>query len=303
MSSRRITPSPSSPITCSRRRASPNIPPSCISASSWNSTRPTRFSPHRTIDAPRTTSPAGSAKESSMVSEHTAKAFDSDLQELTRLVAEMGGLAERMIVDSVDALVRRDVALGNRVVEADVEVDNLQRLIEERAVLTIARRQPMAVDLREIVGAMRVAIDLERIGDLAKNMAKRVAALESEFQPLKLIRGLEHMTDLVQSQVKSVLDAYTAHDLPAAMSVWKGDEEVDAICTSLFRELLTYMMEDPRNISFCIHLMFCAKNIERIGDHATNIAETVFYMIEGQQMVDKRPKGDMTAFATTVPGN
>ena len=206
----------------------------------------------------------------------------------------MGGLAERMIVEFVDALIRRDVALGQRVVAADAEIDNLQRVIEERAVLTIARRQPMAIDLREIVGAMRVATDLERIGDLAKNMGKRVAALESDFQPLKLIRGLEHMTDLVQSQVKSVLDAYAAHDLPAAMAVWKGDEEVDAICTSLFRELLTYMMEDPRNISFCIHLMFCAKNIERIGDHATNIAETVFYMIEGQQILDKRPKGDMT---------
>src|ERR1700738_10710 len=239
-----------------------------------------------------------------MVSEHTAKAFDTDLQELTRLVAEMGGLAERMIVESVDALIRRDVALAQRVVRADApESDGLQRVIEERAVLTIARRQPMAVDLREIVGAMRVATDLERIGDLAKNMGKRVAALESDFQPLKLIRGFEHMTDLVQSQVKSVLDAYAAHDLPAAMTVWKGDEEVDAICTSLFRELLTYMMEDPRNISFCIHLMFCAKNIERIGDHATNIAETVFYMIEGQQILDKRPKGDMTTFATTVPGN
>jgi phosphate transport system protein len=216
-----------------------------------------------------------------MASEHTAKAFDSDLQELTRLVAEMGGLVERMITESVDALIRRDVALGKRVVAADIEIDNL----------------------REIVSAMRVATDLERIGDLAKNMGKRVAALESDFQPLKLIRGLEHMTDLVLSQVKSVLDAYAAHDLPAAMNVWKGDEEVDAICTSLFRELLTYMMEDPRNISFCIHLMFCAKNIERIGDHATNIAETVFYMIEGQQITDKRPKGDMTNFATTVPGN
>ena len=110
-------------------------------------------------------------------------------------------------------------------------------------------------------------------------------------------------SDLVLSQVKSVLDAYAAQDLPAAMAVWKGDEEVDAICTSLFRELLTYMMEDPRNISFCIHLMFCAKNIERIGDHATNIAETVFYMIEGQQMLDKRPKGDMTNFAATVPNS
>ncbi|MCG6207854.1 phosphate signaling complex protein PhoU [Rhodopseudomonas sp. HC1] len=235
--------------------------------------------------------------------EHTTKAFDGDLQELTRMVAEMGGLAERQIVDSVDALVRRDIALGARVVAADQEIDQMQRSIEERAVLTIARRQPMAVDLRDIVGAMRVATDLERIGDLSKNIAKRVNAIDSDFHPLKLIRGLEHMTDLVQSQVKAVLDAYTAHDLPAAMVVWNGDEEVDAICTSLFRELLTYMMEDPRNISFCIHLMFCAKNIERIGDHATNIAETVFYMIEGQQILDKRPKGDMTTFANATPGN
>jgi len=233
-----------------------------------------------------------------MQSDHTAKAFDEDLQELNRLIAEMGGLAERQIADSVDALVRRDTTLATNVVTADLDLDKLQHLIEERAVLTIARRQPMAVDLREIVGAMRVAIDLERIGDLSKNIGRRVAQLDSDFHPLKLIRGLEHMTDLVQSQVKSVLDAYAAHDLPAAMVVWKGDEEVDAICTSLFRELLTYMMEDPRNISFCIHLMFCAKNIERIGDHATNIAETVFYIIEGQQMLEKRPKGDMTTFAT-----
>ena len=238
-----------------------------------------------------------------MGSDHTAKAFDEDLQELTRLVAEMGGLAERQIVESVDALIRRDVALGKRVVTTDLELDKLQHLIEERAVLTIARRQPMAVDLREIVGAMRVAIDLERIGDLSKNIGKRVSQLDSDFHPLKLIRGLEHMTDLVQGQVKAVLDAYAAHDLPAAMVVWKGDEEVDAICTSLFRELLTYMMEDPRNIGFCIHLMFCAKNIERIGDHATNIAETVFYMIEGQQMLESRPKGDMTTFANAASGS
>ncbi|MEZ5764387.1 MAG: phosphate signaling complex protein PhoU [Xanthobacteraceae bacterium] len=237
-----------------------------------------------------------------MASEHTAKAFDADLQELARLVAEMGGLAERQIADSVDSLVRRDGALGKQVVALDAELDRLQRQIEERAVLTIARRQPMAVDLREIVGALRVATDLERIGDLAKNIGKRISQLDGDFNPMKLIRGLEHMTTLVQSQLKSVLDAYAAHDLPAAMAVWKGDEEVDAICTSLFRELLTYMMEDPRNISFCIHLMFCAKNIERIGDHATNIAETVFYMIEGQQIQDQRPKGDMTSFAALAPG-
>jgi phosphate transport system protein len=235
-----------------------------------------------------------------MQSDHTAKAFDEDLQELNRLLSEMGGLAERQIADSVDALIRRDIALATKVVAADADVDQLQRVIEERAVLIIARRQPMAVDLREVVGAMRVATDLERIGDLSKNIGKRVSQLDSDFHPLKLIRGLEHMTELVQSQIKSVLDAYSARDLPAAMTVWKGDEEVDAICTSLFRELLTYMMEDPRNISFCIHLMFCAKNIERIGDHATNIAETVFYIIEGQQMMEKRPKGDTTTFAAAT---
>ena len=236
-----------------------------------------------------------------MGSEHTAKAFDTDLQELTRLVAEMGGIAERMIVDSVDALIRRDVALGQRVVTTDAELDTLQRRIEERAVLTIARRQPMAVDLREIVGAMRVATDLERIGDLAKNMGKRVAALETDFHPLKLFRGLEHMTDLVQQQVKSVLDAYAAHDLPAAMAVWKGDEEVDAICTSLFRELLTYMMEDPRNIGICTHFLFGAKNIERIGDHTTNIAENVYYLVHGVPIADDRPKGDKTSSTLITP--
>ncbi|MCL2715861.1 MAG: phosphate signaling complex protein PhoU [Alphaproteobacteria bacterium] len=232
-----------------------------------------------------------------MGSEHTAKVFDADLQELARLVLEMGGLAERMIADSLDALLRHDVAQAQGVRARDADIDALLKRIEDRAVLTIARRQPMAVDLREIIGAMRVATDLERIGDLAKNMAKRVVALESEFQPLSLFRGLEHMTDMVQRQVKSALDGYAAHDLETAMRVWKGDEEIDAICTSLFRELLTYMMEDPHNISYCIHLMFCAKNIERMGDHATNIAETVFYMIEGQQMASKRPKGDITAFA------
>ena len=151
-----------------------------------------------------------------MVSEHTAKAFDSDLQELTRLVAEMGGQAERMIVESVDALIRRDVALGKRVVAADAEIDNLQRVIEERAVLTIARRQPMAIDLREIVGAMRVCNDLERIGDHAKHIGKRVVALDGDFYPQKLIRGVEHMAELVLELLKQVLDAYASRDLPAA---------------------------------------------------------------------------------------
>jgi phosphate transport system protein len=156
----------------------------------------------------------------------------------------------------------------------------------------------MAIDLRDVVGALRVSNDLERIGDLAKNIAKRVAALSGDFHPQKLIRGVEHMSTLVLAQIKRVLDAYAGRDLEAALAVWKGDEEIDAMCTSLFRELLTYMMEDPRNITFCIHLMFCAKNIERMGDHATNIAETVYYMVEGRTITDQRPKGDTTAFAS-----
>jgi phosphate transport system protein len=231
------------------------------------------------------------------MSEHTAKAFDVDLQELNRMVAEMGGLAEKQVSHSVDALVRRDSDAAQDIVAADPSIDTLQHEIEEKAVLTIARRQPMAVDLRDIVGALRVSNDLERIGDLAKNIAKRVIALDGEFHPTKLLRGVEHMGGLVLGQLKQVLDSYGTHDLEKALAVWNGDEQVDALCTSLFRELLTYMMEDPRNITFCIHLMFCAKNIERMGDHATNIAETVYYMIEGRAITDPRPKGDTTSFA------
>jgi phosphate transport system protein len=237
------------------------------------------------------------------MSEHIAKAFDADLQEITRLVAEMGGLAEKQIADSVDALARRDLDRAQEVVATDARTDALQREIEDKTVLTIARRQPVAIDLRDLVGALRVANDLERIGDLAKNIAKRVMALDGEFRPGKLLRGVEHMGALVLGQLKEVLDAYAGHDLDKALAVWGGDEQVDAMCTSLFRELLTYMMEDPRNITFCIHLMFCAKNIERMGDHATNIAETVYFMIEGHAIVEQRPKGDTTSFTAVTAGS
>jgi phosphate transport system protein len=233
------------------------------------------------------------------MTEHTTKAFDLDLQELDRMVAEMGGLAEKQIAESVSALTKRDVERARRVVAADDRIDALQGEIEDKAVLTIARRQPMAVDLREVVSALRVANDLERIGDLAKNIGKRVE-LTGDFHPVKLIRGVEHMAALVLAQLKEVLDAYSAHDLDKALAVWRGDEEVDALCTSLVRELITYMMEDPRNITFCIHLMFCAKNIERMGDHATNIAETVHFLIEGRAITDQRPKGDTTTIAALV---
>ena len=232
--------------------------------------------------------------------DHTAKAFDTDLQDIKRRVAEMGGLAERQIADATRALVERDVDLAEQVITTDPTIDAMQHEIEEKAVLTIARRQPMAVDLREIVGAMRVCNDLERIGDHAKHIGKRVVVLGADFHAQKLIRGVEHMAELVAALLKQVLDAYAGRDLAAALVVWNGDEEVDALCTALFRELLTYMMEDPRNITLCIHLMFCAKDIERMGDHATNIAETVYYMIEGRPITDQRPKGDTTSLGTTL---
>ncbi len=234
------------------------------------------------------------------MSDHTTKAFDVELRELTRMVKDMGQLAEKQIADALEALSNRDSELGQRTITLDLAIDALQREIEEKAVLTIARRQPMAVDLREIIGALRVANDLERIGDLAKNIGKRVFALAGDMHPAMLILGVERMGEAVLGQVQQVLDSYLHHQLDEALAVWNGDEEVDAMCTAVFRELLTYMMEDPRNITFCIHLMFCAKNVERIGDHATNIAETVYYMIEGRPIGDQRPKGDLTSFAALV---
>jgi phosphate transport system protein len=231
------------------------------------------------------------------MSDHTIRAFDADLQELTGKVAEMGGVAEKQIADSVAALARRDSALAQTVLSLDLTMDALQHQIEEKAVLTIARRQPMAVDLREIIGALRVSNDLERIGDLAKNIAKRVVVLNGETRQYKVIRGVENMAKLVLAQLKTVLDSYVRRDVTQALEVWRGDEEVDAVNNSLFRELLTYMMEDPRNITFCTHLLFCTKNIERMGDHATNIAETVYYIVEGRALADERPKGDNTNFS------
>jgi phosphate transport system protein len=234
------------------------------------------------------------------MSEHTMKAFDADLEELSRMVAEMGGLAEKEIADSVMALARRDVDLAQKVIALDPTVDALQRGIEEKVILTIARRQPMAVDLRDIVGSLRVSNDLERIGDLAKNIAKRVLVLDGDIVFSQVIRGVEEMTKLVLAQLKQVLDAYASRNVAKALEVWRRDEEIDAVNNSLFRELLTYMMEDPRNITFCTHLLFCTKNIERMGDHATNIAETVHYMVEGRPLDVERPKGDDTASFTAA---
>ena len=233
---------------------------------------------------------------------HIVTSYDTDLEDLRRSISEMGGVAEKMMTEATDALVRRDTQLAQAVILADKRLDTLQREIEERSVLLIARRQPMAIDLRETISAIRVSGDLERIGDLAKNIAKRVVAISDQAQAQKIVLGVQHMSDLVQEQLKDVLDAYASRDITAAHNVWERDGEIDALYNSLFRELLTYMMEDPRNISFCTHLLFCAKNVERIGDHTTNIAETIHYLATGENLAGDRPKNDASNYATVTPG-
>ncbi|ODS57471.1 MAG: phosphate transport system regulatory protein PhoU [Agrobacterium sp. SCN 61-19] len=230
-----------------------------------------------------------------MGSTHIYSAFDEELKFLMRRISEMGGLAEQMVADSVRALVNSDAALAQKIISDDVLMDAMEREIGDKAVITIAKRQPVASDLREIIGALRIAADLERVGDLGKSNSKRVVAIQATGVPRKLARGLEHLSDLALAQLKEVLDVYTTRSAEKAKSIRDRDEEIDAIYTSLFRELLTYMMEDPRNITSCTHLLFCAKNIERIGDHATNIAETIYYMTTGAQPEGERPKEDLTS--------
>ena len=229
-----------------------------------------------------------------MSSTHIYSAFDEELKYLMRRISEMGGLAEQMVSDSVRALVQGDSALAHKVISDDVIMDAAEREIGDKAVITIARRQPVASDLREIIGALKIASDLERVGDLGKNNAKRAMAVQSAGIPRKLARGIEHLSELALVQLKEVLDVYSTRSAEKAKSVRDRDDEIDAVYTSLFRELLTYMMEDPRNITSCTHLLFCAKNLERIGDHATNIAETIYYMTTGAQPEGERPKEDLT---------
>jgi phosphate transport system protein len=232
------------------------------------------------------------------MADHIVTSFDDELNGLAQKIAEMGGLAEQYVADSVSALVNRDVEKAQRVIAGDDRIDKLQREVEESAVLLIARRQPMARDLREIMAAIHIANELERVGDLAKNTAKRVIAIENNFGSQRLVAGVEHMAELSLTQLKVVLDAFASRDLASALTVWERDNEIDAMYTSLFRELLTYMMEDPRNITFCTHLLFCAKNIERIGDHATNIAENLHYLITGVTLTEARPKQDTSSLTS-----
>ncbi len=227
--------------------------------------------------------------------EHTVKSYDAELMLLDQKLGQMGGLVEQLLGNAFASLERRDPRLASEAIASDRAVDEMQKEIEEMAISMIARRQPMAQDLRLIVSTLKVAGDLERIGDLAKNIAKRSLAIASETRPQSLITGLKHMAELATTSLKNVLDAYMARDNEKALVVWRSDTNIDALYNSIFRELLTYMMEDPRNIGLCTHLLFGAKNIERIGDHATNIAETVHYMVSGEPLADDRPKGDKTS--------
>jgi phosphate transport system protein len=226
---------------------------------------------------------------------HTIRAFDTDLDELARKIGAMGRLDDEQIAHAIKALTERDSALARQVIVADDQVDALQHEIEEKAIVTIARRQPMAVDLREIVGALRISNDLERVGDLAENIAKRVLLITDDFRLDEVVLQLQNMVQLARDQLRTVLMSYERRDVAEALDVWRKDQEIDALNNSLFRELLTYMMENPRNITFCTHMLFCAKNIERMGDHATNIAETVYYIVEGRALPEERPKADVTS--------
>ena len=227
--------------------------------------------------------------------EHIVRSYEEDLALLDKRLAQMGGLAENLLGQAFEALERRDPQLADTVVQADKTIDRLEKDIEDQVILMIACRQPLADDLRHVMAALRITGELERIGDLAKNIAKRALAVAQETYPKPLMSGLRHMVERALRQLKEVLDAYAERNGELALNVWRADEQIDAMYNSVFRELLTYMMEDPRSIGPCTHLLFGAKNLERVGDHTTNIAETVYYLVNGFPITDDRPKGDQTS--------
>jgi phosphate transport system protein len=223
-------------------------------------------------------------------SEHIVTSYDDELRQLAEAISRMGGEVEAAIGNATQALLTLDHELARRTVEADKQIDAMQRQIDDMAVSMIARRQPMAIDLRAIISAIHVANDLERVGDMAKQVSRRALHIETLGLAPKFYNGVRHMTDLILGQMTAALDAYARGDAVAAVEVCNRDDDVDALYTSLFRELLTYMMEDPRNITQCTHLLFCGKNLERVGDHATNIAEAAYYLATGHQLTSKVPE-------------
>ena len=232
--------------------------------------------------------------------EHLVKSYDQELKRLRNLITQMGGIVESQVALAAEAIMHRDAAAATRAVEEDPKVDALEREVENFAIRLLALRQPVASDLRQVVAALKITGDLERIGDYAANVAKRSIVL-AEFSLPYSLAGLAHMARLVQGQLKSVIDALGENDAEKAVEVWRSDQVVDDIYNALFRELVTYMMEDPRNITPCTHLLFIAKNLERVGDHATNIAENLYYAVKGESLPDTRPKGDTSAYAVIRP--
>tara|TARA_A100001037_G_scaffold166416_2_gene149684 strand:+ start:3092 stop:3808 length:717 start_codon:yes stop_codon:yes gene_type:complete len=232
-----------------------------------------------------------------MQHEHTVKSFDDELKQLDSMIAEMGGMAEANLAGAVDAMVRRDTESALVIKKADKKIDALEIEIDDHAVRILALRQPMADDLRAVIVALKTAAVIERIGDFAKNIAKRTQAL-SQCPDLGAAKTIKRMAGMAQNMMTDVLDAYVTRDADKADEVRLRDEELDSLYTSLFRELLTYMMENPKNITASTHLMFAAKNIERIGDHATNIAENVHFLVHGQMPEEPRPKGDGSVYMT-----
>ena len=229
---------------------------------------------------------------------HIVTAFDEDLRAISSGISEMGGLAEELLTSSIEALENRDSELAEHVIQSDKRLDQMELELEQKAIELMALRQPMANDLREVVAALKIASALERIGDLAKNVAKRTKLLNQE-PPLKVMSSISRMGKQVLTLTTEALDAYTARDTALSVSVWKRDVEIDEMHNSIFRELTTYMMEDQRTIGLCSQLLFVVKNFERIGDHCTFIAEMTYFVVEGKPLGDERPKSnewdDLTA--------
>jgi phosphate transport system protein len=228
---------------------------------------------------------------------HIVTSFEVDLKKLRDMIAGMGGLVERAVADAATALLERDAVVAARVIESDPKIDAEERAVEQFAVRLLALRQPVADDLRQVIQALKVITDLERVGDYAANIAKRSLVINQVASTFSL-SGLGQMALLVQQNLKSSIDAVGEADPQKAIAVWRADQAVDDLYNTIFRELITYMMEDARSITACTHLLFIAKNLERIGDHTTNIAELTYYAVTGETLPDFRPKGDLTAAYT-----
>jgi phosphate transport system protein len=225
------------------------------------------------------------------MSDHTVKAYAEELQHITAEVVRMGGLAEAQVADALEAFARRDAAMARAVVERDSRVDALQKEVERRAIRLLVLRQPVASDMRQTISAFKVAMSLERTADLAKNIAKRSLQLADIVPDLKLMEAIDRMGRLVLSRLKEVLDAFADNEIERAIRVWMQDDEVDEHFESLFRELMKAMRDDPTKVDYCAHLLFVAKNLERIGDHATNVAEIIHYIVTGEEIGSQRPRG------------